>query len=351
MKMKKTMMARAALAVGLPLLVLAGCAKTGTDAPVPAETDGAPIAFSTYLSRPVVAKADPARGSIGSKDVLQQNYSFGVFASYTKETAFNSSSDTPDFMHNVEVEYKDNKWTYAPLRYWPKSSSDMVTFSAYAPYVASDGTNSYGISNISAQDVVPTFTFTLADAADVDLLYAQALNRTPTSDAVMFQFGHKLAKLNLKVKTSDEYEDTEVTLTNFAIESGLPKSATFGLNDGNFSAPSSDSYTGIAQTSRLTVTNTPQTLGAEAGYMVIPPSGEFELKGKVSYTYQTAGSVALTVNDDEFTSKITLVEGKVYTLTLSIKLNAIEFDVESVTQWSDADTDGWPKEVTLPQNS
>ena len=91
------------------------------------------IQFGTYVGR-----GAEARGSVIEKDDLfGDDKGFGVYAYYTDDTDFNSSTSTPNFMKNTQVKSADGTtWTYSPVKYWPNESTDKLSFFAYAPWVA-----------------------------------------------------------------------------------------------------------------------------------------------------------------------------------------------------------------------
>ena len=72
---------------------------------------------------------------------------FGVFACYTGKLTYENTTVSPDFMYNQHVtgtkSGEDIIWSYSPVKYWPNSATDRVSFFAYAPYEANpkdDGT-------------------------------------------------------------------------------------------------------------------------------------------------------------------------------------------------------------------
>lgn len=102
------------------------------------------IAFSNYLGRNVT------RGTIVDNDNIKSQ-GVGVFAMYSG-ARYGSATVTgfsPNFMSNVKVSYAtDNNvsansatspdyWTYNPVRFWPNSPTDYVSFLAYGPQSAS----------------------------------------------------------------------------------------------------------------------------------------------------------------------------------------------------------------------
>lgn len=100
------------------------------------------IAFSNYLGRNVT------RGTIVDNDNIKTQ-GVGVFAMYTEGEKYSSSDGfTDNFMSNVTVSYNKSSarsnsatspdyWTYNPVRFWPNSPTDYVSFLAYGPQSAS----------------------------------------------------------------------------------------------------------------------------------------------------------------------------------------------------------------------
>ena len=106
---------------------------------------------------------------------------FGVLAYYTGATDFASyTSPTPNFMWNQKVEYKSSAWSYTPLKYWPNTTDEKISFFAYAPYADTQNTasSSNGIELTAATaSGYPKITFhwnTTTPSAGVDLVATNA---------------------------------------------------------------------------------------------------------------------------------------------------------------------------------
>ena len=91
--------------------------------------DGArvPVGFSTSVGEPTMSRAL-------TTDNLT---SMGVFASYTGQDDWNATTSKLNFMYNQQVSRANNSspWTYTPVKYWPNTTTDKLSFFAYAPYV------------------------------------------------------------------------------------------------------------------------------------------------------------------------------------------------------------------------
>lgn len=117
------------------------------------------IVFDTYTTE--ATRAGDA-GIQTNATLKTASKGFGVFAQYSNNTvsangAYSTSISPANFMWNEHVHYSDG-WTYAPLKYWPNETtndsqgtgfggadtngsatsdySDVLSFFAYAPYVA-----------------------------------------------------------------------------------------------------------------------------------------------------------------------------------------------------------------------
>lgn len=116
------------------LLASAGCVQieqVGTFSDIP-------MSFSTYT--PHTTKAAGAPGPVGAENKLPANSSFGVFAFYQEGVidsgtpALWSSSRTPNFMFDQQVDFDGTDYSYGPTRYWPANDENRISFWAYWPY-------------------------------------------------------------------------------------------------------------------------------------------------------------------------------------------------------------------------
>ena len=114
---KRLLVGLAALAA----LTLTSCQKDLVINQVPDET---PIGFATYLGRDAQTK-----GAVLDNTTLPTK-GFGVFASYTGQAVWKANGNTINFMNNQIVSSTDNgtTWTYSPLKYWPNTPGDKISF-------------------------------------------------------------------------------------------------------------------------------------------------------------------------------------------------------------------------------
>ena len=135
-------------------LVLCACAKVET---VKNEAPEA-IGFSVYTGKVTKAVSGTDFGTITNTELKGSN-GFGVFAYYTDAdtyaTAASAGENKPNFMYNQQVTFSNGNWGYTPVKYWPNEhgasavsdDTDMLTFLAYAPFVANnDIANDKGVS-------------------------------------------------------------------------------------------------------------------------------------------------------------------------------------------------------------
>lgn len=183
------------------------------------------IEFGTYLGRDV-----QSRGVVTDNDFIQ----FGVFAFYTGGTqwATASTTATPNFMYNQEVNKSGTAWEYTPKKYWPTKKEDKITFFAYAPMASA--ANGIAITDNDAIGT-PEVTYTI-DEENLDKMadfVADALidevRSGESNDAVLddndeevtkFTLNHELTRINIQAKLSaDAYgvaaaDKTKVNITD-----------------------------------------------------------------------------------------------------------------------------------------
>lgn len=229
----------------LAVVSLAGCSQNEITEVSP---DVHPaVGFSVYTGT-------QARGAETDNDAIQgSGKGFGILAYYTgtSNMADVTNSITPNFMWNQQVTYDsgNSSWNYTPLKYWPNTAGDKVSFYAYAPYL-SDQTTSPKIA-LSANNATgyPTIKFTIASEAKdmVDLVTDSVINQAKTTDNVKFTLKHKLTKAVFKAKLGGDYfkgEDdankTKIYITGVSLvgassaSTGLFSYATYKFETGQW---------------------------------------------------------------------------------------------------------------------
>lgn len=223
-------------------LMLAACSNDGEVA----VNDGAQlqsgsgaVAFDTYV------QSTRAYTSGVMTTELLGDPGFGVFA-YHNTSSYNYSVG-PNFMYDQKV-YYTTAWTYEPLKYWPNETgmdmhavagaatsveTDVLSFFAYAPWVASNtsteagtaaGINSMMANTVTNADPWVQYTVSKVPSASVDLVWGVApaggLDYTAVNNAnihvnqgmplinlikpakdqkIKFLFQHALARIGLTV--------------------------------------------------------------------------------------------------------------------------------------------------------
>lgn len=345
---KKFVMGIAAMAA----LTLVSCSSDDLDSFSDNSSKNEAISFDGYLGRSAVA-VNGTRGSVATKDALQKSTEgFGVFGNYssTEFTEGTPAAYGNNLFKNQPVTYKNSKWTYSPLRFWP--TSGYIDFLAYAPYdrkydntVTNDNQKLEFevISNIENQK---------------DLLYANAAGQTlnkisNTGNKVKFTFNHALSKLGYKVKLSGDYSSnatfTLKKITLAGSSDGATKAFyTKGKIDLSRTNTASDLWSDYATdrqnfdwfSGTYTVTGTdlkhPDDNRAEdKDYLFVIPqkfeTGTDELYVIVEYIIQYTG-VAEPITNTVY-KKLTadFKPGKAYMINLTLGL-PIEFDAE-VKNW------------------
>ena len=160
----------------LTVLLLAGCSQNEITEISP-EANPA-VGFSVFTGTQTKGTITDNTGTTGI-----QTTGFGVLAYYTGTDDFGSgshASPTPNFMWNQKVEYKSSAWSYTPLKYWPNTTDEKISFFAYAPYAdtQSAASSSNGIELTAATaSGYPKITFhwnTTTPSAGVDLVATNA---------------------------------------------------------------------------------------------------------------------------------------------------------------------------------
>lgn len=207
----------------LLLLVVTGCSQN-TEEPTSSEH---PVAFA----------ADVSTRATETKDITQM----GIFAFYTEQNKFTSES-TPNFMYNQLATKTGGTWQYTPLKYWPNTPDDYLTFFAYAPYA--DNCEALEVVSGNGSAGYPQIRYTLPATilGQVDVLTAASPNLTKTSSAVKFTMNHALTRIRFTAKGA--HDDTGLLLTQKVTQITLMGGSTTGIAsltpDGVQWTPSAD---------------------------------------------------------------------------------------------------------------
>ena len=335
---KKFFMGIAAIAA----LTLVSCSSDDLNSISDNSSKNEAISFDGYLGRSAVA-VNGTRGSVETKDKLKTD-GFGVFGTYSSTIGQASSVN---LFENQKVAYSNDeaKWTYSPLKYWPTQGD--IDFLAYAPYVDKKQLTGSSIE----------FTVEGEAANQKDLLWANAKDQTKANNSgakkVEFTFNHALAKIGYSVKLNKVYPGTTITLNKITLAGSAtdPTKEAFytkgtidlskSTSDANLWTPSSsdakqyfDWYSGTQS-----LTNTPAFNSTE--YLFVIPQdfsqttkGADELYVIVDYTIQHDTSKQTMTSSSKIEKNF--LQGKAYTINLTIGLTPIEFNAE-VNDWGNGD--------------
>ena len=258
-----------------------------------------------------------------------------------------------NLFNNQPVAYKTSAWTYSPLRYWP--TEGHIDFLAYAPYDVNTALNTTLEGKMTS---CINFTVVNKVTDQKDLLWANAENQTKANNSgtkkVEFTFNHALAKIGYSLKQKEAYDKTTITVTSIKLVGSDTKGAFYSKGTIDLSKENNnkdlwtigenvekqnfDWFTGSAE-----LTTTAANNATDNDLFVIPQNFSETATDKlfvvVEYTVQTDGTAALK---NKVTKPITanFLQGKAYTINLTIGLTPIEFD---------ATVDTWENGITIPE--
>ena len=193
---------RLAFYVLIAQLVLSGCA--GEAVEETSSSSSSEITFDAYVGRNASTRSGVTDITF-LKDTLF-NSGFGVFARYNYNGKILSLLDTE------HVTWNKNHWEYTNTRFWP--SEGFVDFYAFAPY---NGDVKMGklpdnlVNNPDSKD--ETYIYFPSNVSPVDLVWANAKDRTKTNQPVKFTFNHALARLGLDIKANQDLEKNGAVIT------------------------------------------------------------------------------------------------------------------------------------------
>ena len=312
--------------------------------------------------------------------------SFGVYAYYHQNSTWadNAATATPNFMYNQKVTHvaSEEMYDYSPLKYWPNTENDKVSFMAYFPYTNTESPENpespvnTGLKPLlgSSEAGLPTFDFTVADAAEnqVDLLVSDLIADLPQSrdtegdpgtpfhdlsiyDKVKFVFHHALAKVEFRIVADAEivadiasFRLTSLSISNLYKDGHLTPTYTAGtgvttLTWSNQSTVK-DAYAFSTYKPQLLM---PQTLSNSTmlnlNYSITFKSDgttyHYEgstLKTDDTYTYNNAPSIQLNTMKLTGSGEALTVwlPNHHYIYTIRLRANRIDFEGE-VVNWGD----------------
>ncbi len=231
--------------IALATLTMMSCSNDETTAAL--YEDNA-IEFGTYAGR----TPQKAPGKETTTATVESD-GFGVSAVYTGQANY-SGTLKPNFMYNQLVDKKTDTWAYSPVKYWPTTQGDKLSFFAYAPHNASNVT-------LTGEAGDPTtLTYKLNDTgANEDFVAAALYNVTAgktTPEVVKFVFNHELTRLSIQARANDDTKGTNNPLENethvviksmtFDGTAKFPTEATYKYDAKNYAAGSHGTWTPTA---------------------------------------------------------------------------------------------------------
>lgn len=141
---------------------------------------------------------------------------FGVMC-YAKENgSFDPINDKPNYAYNLKVYKSGSSWITSTNLYWPESSTDKVSFVAYAPYATADNGITPSSVSHSGYPILNYFASNSDITKQVDLCYAPpVLNKTASDGVINFGFKHALTKITFSAKSHYDYD----TIVGYKIKS------------------------------------------------------------------------------------------------------------------------------------
>lgn len=204
--------------MAMTALAIAGCSQNEITE-VRQDANSA-VGFSVYTGVPTRGKDVSNTTMQGTCDVTHYG-GFGIMAYYTGSKSWSEMTTAdlkPTFMFNQKVTYEtsSNAWTYSPVKYWPNDTQAKVSFFAYAPYESSETGDRVGIVTSKITETgTPKITFTLKPTNKleemVDLVVADAKDKSQTDDAIEFKFAHILSRIAFKAKLGADYAGLDGT--------------------------------------------------------------------------------------------------------------------------------------------
>lgn len=282
-------------------------------------------------------------------NVLLGGNGFGVMC-YVKENGyFDEINDKPNCAYNLKVYKSGSSWVSSNNIYWPESSTDRVSFVAYAPYATA--INGITLSSVS-QSGYPRLNY-FANNTDitkqVDLCYAPPiLNKTVSDGVISFGFKHALTKITFTAKSHYDYDTIigykikSIKLTNVITKGDLLLGMTPAWTPSS-SASDTGSYllTIGNQLKDLKLGLTYQGINNEDAFLMLIPQTFDAINTKLEIVI--IDSLGTEIKTKRIKLSNIIISNK-FNLgqNLNIRLNVIAGDVYAsltVLPWTDVNTD------------
>lgn len=192
---------RLAFYVLIAQLILSGCA--GEAVEETSSSSSSEINFDAYLGRNASTRSEVTDNT--HLKGTEGNSGFGVFARY-KHT--DGTISPLMLMNNEHVTWNKNQkhWEYTNTRYWPNEGS--VDFYAFAPHSTVPI-----LESPNKNEANPTCIYFPSNVSPVDLVWANAKDRTKTNEPVKFTFNHALARLGFDITANQDLEENGAVIT------------------------------------------------------------------------------------------------------------------------------------------
>ena len=367
--MKKNLLGWLAMAT---MLVGTGCS---SDEVVNDYSPENAIQFGTYTGRDA-----QGRGTELNNTSIED---FGVFASYTGQSPWNIEKPL-NFMFNEDIKRNGETWSYAPVKYWPTTKGDQISFFAYAPH-NTNATTGISIKSTNTDSGIPIVTYEISETnlttqADftADVNYNEKRTSNPSSETldsydqpVYFTLLHELTRVNIYARLDRNVAaSTKVNIKNIEVVAkgkfNTKADYTFAAPDktrgtwGNFTGATADlglrnlmcetdatGMNGYEETGVLVSSTTPVAMFDDHEYLfLIPSNGVGGLENAGDITLRV--SYDIVTLDDNLNPKYSvtpavkeiplcvgdLKQGVAYVYTLVIGLNEIKLSA-SVQGWDE----------------
>ncbi len=291
-----------------------------------------PVDFSASVTSPAT------RAELTTSNLT----SMGVFASYTGQSNWNAAT-SPNFMYNQRVSRtgSTSPWTYSPVKYWPNTAGDKLTFFAYAPHT----TDMTGLSINTGAGVAgyPKLYYDLpvSAASQKDLLVAVPLkDKTKGTASLAFTMKHALTRVLVNVKCVDAITVTKVELNSM--------SAGYGTLTWNSDGTPTWSFTGSMSSNYSTSTSVPANAANPtqvAEFFLFPVETP---SNKLTITYSLNGSSETKEVAIPNTPAWTMGQAVAYTLKIdtgseiTLTVKTWDTNTTSGTVGEDVPTTGYP---------
>jgi hypothetical protein len=237
----------------------------------------------------------------------------GIMGYYSGSNTYSSSSvsgDTPNYMFDQLVSKSSGTWGYSPLKYWPATANNYLTFFAYSPHsTAASGITTSGNTNKGYPYI--DFTVQGAPADQIDFLVSAPktnLDIDDASSAIEFDMKHSLSKIKF---ASNEIYIVSITIDGIKnsgrvsydasgniIWSNQSGNATYSISSplvGDGGYKNTFHFQGLTYTGESTTAGTmlliPQTIASDIPVTVVYRKGYGALQTETQTTKIPAGTL------------------------------------------------------------